>query len=114
MTQMPDTTFPCEVVSGVPVVLTPEEIDITNADGLQAALRDAFGQGPGRLVVDMSRTQFCDTAGLHALVGAHKRALAQGGEVRVVISGTAVRRIFALTGLDQVIPSFTSLREALR
>jgi anti-sigma B factor antagonist len=110
---MPDTRFPCEMVSGVPVVVTPEEIDITNADDLRAALLEASGQGYGRLVVDMSRTQFCDTAGLHALAGAHKRATAQGGEVRMVIPGTAVQRIFALTGLDQVIPTFTSLQEAL-
>jgi anti-anti-sigma factor len=110
---MPDTRFPCETVSGVPVVVTPDAIDITNADYLEAALLECSGQGHGMLVIDMSQTQFCDTAGLHAVVGAHKRALAQDGEVRLVISGTAVRRIFALTGLDQVIPSFTSLQEAL-
>jgi anti-sigma B factor antagonist len=113
MADTADTRFSCEMVSGVPVVITPEEIDITNADGLRAALRDAFEQGRDILVIDMSRTRFCDTAGLHALVAAHKRALAQGGQMRVVMSGPAVRRIFALTGLDQVVPSFTSLREAL-
>ena len=106
--------FPCELVNGVPVVATPDAIDITSADGLRAVLLECSGQGHGLLVVDMSQTQFCDTAGLHALVGAHKQALAQGGEVRLVITTTAVRRIFALTGLDQVISSFTSVREALR
>jgi anti-sigma B factor antagonist len=113
MTQMPGSRFPCEMVRGVPVVTTPEELDITNAGGLQAALLEVSEQGHGRLVVDMSVTQFCDTAGLRAVVGAHKRALAQGGEVRLVICGAAVQRIFALTGLDQVIPNFTSLEEAL-
>ena len=113
MTQPPDTQFPCEMVSGVPVVVTPEEVDITNADGLRAALLESSGHGHGRVVVDMSRTQFCDTAGLHALVSVHKQALAGGGEVRLVISGAVVQRIFALTGLDQVIPNFTSLQEAL-
>lgn len=111
---MPDSRFPCEKVGGVPVVVvTLEEVDITNADGLQTALFECSGQEHGILIVDMSRTQFCDTAGLHALVGAHKRAQAQGGEVRVVISGAGIQRILALTGLDQVIPCFTSLREAL-
>jgi anti-sigma B factor antagonist len=115
MTELPAATFPCELVSGVPVVATPEEVDITNADGLRAALLECAGQGHGKLlVVDMTRTQFCDTAGLHAIVAAHKRALAQGAEVRLVISGAAVQRIFAITGLDQAIPNFTSLREALR
>jgi anti-sigma B factor antagonist len=102
------------MVSGVPVVVTPEEVDITNADGLRTALIASSGRGHGLMVVDMSRTQFCDTAGLHALVSAHKQTVAQGGEVRLVISGAVVQRILALTGLDQVIPNFTSLQEALR
>jgi anti-sigma B factor antagonist len=112
MTQTPDTRFPCEMVSGVPVLVTPEEIDITNADGLRAALLDCYEHGHGRLVVDMGRTRFCDTAGLHALVDAHKRALAQGGQMRLVISDAVIQRIFAITGLDQVIPTFTTLQEA--
>jgi anti-sigma B factor antagonist len=100
------------MVSGVPVLVTPEEIDTTNAGDLRAALLDCYEHGPGRLVVDMSRTRFCDTAGLHALVDAHKHSLAQGGQVRVVISDAVLQRIFAITGLDQVIPSFTTVQEA--
>jgi anti-sigma B factor antagonist len=110
---MPDTSYSIEMVSGVPVVVTPGEIDITNAGGLRAALLEAAGRGPGGLVVDMSRTEFCDTAGLHALVLAHKRAGANSGGVRLVITGAAVLRIFAITGLDDVIPHFASLEEAL-
>ena len=110
---MPDASFPIEMVSGVPVVVTPEEIDITNAAGLRVALAEAAGREPGGFVVDMSRTRFCDTAGLHALVGAHKRASAEGVEVRLVITGAAVRRIFAVTGLDGVIWHCASLDEAL-
>jgi anti-sigma B factor antagonist len=111
--RMPDAGFAVEAVRSVPVVTAPEEIDITNAAGLRAALRDAAAPGHGTLVVDMSRTQFCDTAGLHALVSAHKRARAEGGQVRLVIGGAAVMRILTITGLDKVIPHFTSLEEAL-
>lgn len=110
---MADARFPVELVSGVAVLVTPAEIDITNAAGLRAGLLEAAAYGPGGFVVDMSRTGFCDTAGIHELVGAHKRAAAQDGEVLLVIPGAAVRRIFALTGLDQVIPHFSSLEEAL-
>lgn len=31
----------------------------------------------------------------------------------LVIAGTAVLRIFAITGMDKVIPNFTTLDEAL-
>jgi anti-sigma B factor antagonist len=108
-----DDGLPVEMIGGVPVVTAPEEVDITNADGLRSALARAAGHGSRTLVVDMSRTQFCDTAGLHTLVAAHKRAQAEGGQVLLVMGGAAVLRIFAITGLDDVIPYFASLEQAL-
>ena len=71
---MPDGSFPVEIVKGMPVVAAPEEIDITNAGAPRAALLNAAANGHDRLVVDMTRTQFCDSSGLHTLIAAHKRA----------------------------------------
>ncbi len=110
---MHDSRFPVELVDGVPVVAAPEEIDITTAPELRSALLEAAADGTGTLVADMTRTRFCDSSGLHALLAAHKRAQAEGGELRLVIPSTAVLRIFAITGIDRMIPSFTSLDEAL-
>jgi len=110
--QMPDVSTPSRVISAVPVVVAPEEIDITTAYGLRAALASA-GRGQASVVVDMTRTHACDTAGLHALVRAHRRALANGGELRLVISSPDVLRLFAITGLDRVIRHYASLDEAL-
>jgi anti-sigma B factor antagonist len=110
---MPDDRFPVDVIQGVPVVTAPEEIDITNTEGLRSALLRAAADGHGTLVVDMTWTRFCDSSGLHALVAAHKRAQAEDREVRLVIPGTPVLRVFALTGMDRVIPNFTTLAEAL-
>jgi anti-sigma B factor antagonist len=110
---MRDASFPVEVVRGVPVVGAPEEIDMTNAEGLREALRQAAADGSGTVVVDLTRTRFCDSAAIHALVDAHKRARAEGGQVLVAFSGVAVPRIFEITGVDRVIPGFPSLAEAL-
>ena len=110
---MPDDRFPVEMVGGVPVVAAPEEIDITNAEALRSALLTAAANGNRTLVVDMTRTQFCDSSGLRTLIAAHKRAGAEGREVLLVIPSTAVLRVFALTAMDRVIPNFTSLAEAL-
>jgi anti-sigma B factor antagonist len=66
------------------------------------------------IVVDMTGTRFCDSAGLTVLVRAHRRAVADDGELRLVIpAGSAVSRIFAITGLDRVISLFGSLDAAL-
>jgi anti-anti-sigma factor len=110
---MSEPGFPVERVNGVAIVTAPEEIDITNADELRTALQQAGSQGGGTFVVDMSRTRFCDSAGLHALVDAHKQAQAEDGQVLLVASGVAVLRIFEITGVDRVLPRFAGMAEAL-
>jgi anti-sigma B factor antagonist len=110
---MPEVRLPVEVVRGVPVVTAPEEIDITNAAALRAALLEAAAHGRGTMVADMSGTQFCDSAGLHVLVSAHQKAQAEGGELLLVVPATTVLRVFAITGIDRMIPNFSSLEDAL-
>ena len=110
---MTEPRFPVRITRGVPVVIAPEEIDITNAAALRAALLHAAARPGPALVVDMTRTRFCDCAGLHALIGAHKRAQAEGRHLRLAVTGAQPRRILALTALDRLIPVCTSLDQAL-
>jgi stage II sporulation protein AA (anti-sigma F factor antagonist) len=111
--QVPESTFPVYPVGGIPVVGTPEEIDITNADGLRLALVQAAGNGHKRFVVDMTRTRFCDASGVHVLAAAHRRAQEENRQLLLAVSYPPVRRTFALIGIDQMIPSFASLEQAL-
>ena len=113
VTYMQDGSFPVELVNGVPVVTVPEEIDITNAPELRSALVQAAAAGSGTIVADLTRTRFCDSSGLHTLLAAHKRAQADDGELLLVLPRAPVLRVFALTGIDHMIPNFTSLDEAL-
>lgn len=94
------------------VVSAPAEIDVTNVTQLGAAVVAANVRCP-IVVVDMSQTVFCDLAGMQALVQAHNRAQADGGEMRLVITAASLLRIFALTGVDQVFLIFPSLPDAL-
>lgn len=111
---MSEVSYLVEMISGVPVVAVPAEIDITTADQLRLALLEATADGHATVVVDMTRTHFCDSAGLSVLIGAHKRAQQEGGELRLVMPASGgVFRIFTLTGLDRFIPRFGSLQEAL-
>src|SRR5579863_5066082 len=108
---VPDSSFPVSLVQGVPVVAAPEEIDITNTEMLRAALLQANGHRT--VVVDMTQTQFCDSSGLHTLLAAHRRAGDESREVLLVIPSTTVLRVFAITGVDRMIPNFTTLDQAL-
>jgi anti-sigma B factor antagonist len=111
---MPAAGYPVQMAGGVPVVTAPAEIDMTTSGQLQAVLSEWRTRGYATVVVDMTGTQFCDSAGLMELVRAHRLAVAHGGGLRLVISAdTAILRVFTLTGLDRVIPRFTSLEQAL-
>jgi anti-sigma B factor antagonist len=102
------------MVNGLPVVATPADIDVTSAEQLHMVLLRTAIRGHTTIVVDMTRTRFCDSAGLTVLVRAHKRAVTDGGELRLVLpAGGAVPRILAITCLDRVIPVFASLDDAL-
>ena len=61
----------------------------------------------------MTRTQFCDSSGLHTLLAAHKHAQAEGGELLLAIAAAPVLRVLAITSIDRMIPNFTILDEAL-
>ncbi|MBV9383043.1 MAG: STAS domain-containing protein [Streptosporangiaceae bacterium] len=107
-------SYPDTLIKGVAVVETPAEIDITTADQLRAALLYAISNRHPLVVVDMTSTRFCDSAGLHALIAAYKRAHAEDGELRLVIPADgALPRVLTLTGIDHFLPCFASLEDAL-
>src|SRR5215472_5574382 len=103
-----------QMAGGVPVVTAPAEIDTTTAGGLRAILAEWHVRGLTTMVVDLTATRFCDSAGLQELVWAHKRAVAGGGGLRLVIPADgALPRVFDVTGLDGVIPHFATVTQAL-
>ena len=110
---MPSIRYLRTRVNGVPVVAALAEIGIATADQLRAVLLGAISGGHPTVVVDMTRTQLCDSSGIHALLQDHEQAVAEGGELRLVVPADGlVPRIFALTCLDRFIPCFAGVAEA--
>ncbi|HEX9066895.1 MAG TPA: STAS domain-containing protein [Streptosporangiaceae bacterium] len=95
------------------VVTLPAEIDVTNSARLDELLAEVAGQRPVIMVADMTGTSFCDSSGIHALAHAYRLAAANGGEFRVAIGASPAVRVLQLTGLDQVLPVYDDLRQAL-
>jgi anti-sigma B factor antagonist len=93
-------------------VALPAEIDVTNAGQLQDELNAALDCGATTVVVDMSRTTFCDSAGSRVLLRAHTRAGGMKTDLRLVIAGQAVRRVFEISGTDQIMHIYASLDAA--
>jgi anti-sigma B factor antagonist len=110
---VPGTGYEIGWADGIPVVSAPAEIDVTNADELRQAIRSCTDAEHATLVVDLSKTTFCDSAGMEQLVHAHRQAVAAGGEARLVIGSASVMRVLALVGVDRVVPIFTSVEDAI-
>jgi anti-anti-sigma factor len=73
----------------------------------------AFASGAGVVIADFTATRFCDCSALRRLLTVQRRAVAQGGQLRLVIpSGSLVRRVAVLTGLDGQLHIYLSVREA--
>jgi anti-sigma B factor antagonist len=110
---VPQEHFPVLWLGQAAVVTLPVEVDITVADQVREDLLSVLNRGPAVLIVDMGGTTFCDSAGVHALVRAHKRAAASDAGMLLVVSAPAVQRVLAITGVDRLITVSPSVAAAL-
>jgi anti-sigma B factor antagonist len=111
---MPVSLDPCPVrrSGGAAVIVLPTEIDVTNADQVGAELARALEADTEILLVDMTATEFCDSAAVQMLVRASQAATAAGVALRLAVGAHPVRRVLELTGADQVIDTYPDLDAA--
>jgi anti-sigma B factor antagonist len=95
------------------VVSLPAEIDISNAGQVREDLLSVLNQGAALLIADLSKTTFCDSAGVGALARALRRARASQSEMRLVVGSRAVRRVLSLTGVDRLLGIYPTVSAAL-
>jgi len=78
------------------------EVDIATV----AAFRSALWAAPARPVLrlDLSGVSLLTAAGVRALVAAHLRVRARGGELVLLRPDPVVERVLRATGLHRVIP----------
>ncbi len=105
--------FPVAWLGEAAVITLPEEIDISNSDQVRDELLSLLNRGPAVMIVDMAETTFCDSAGVNALVRAHKRASANGAEIRLIVASVGVQRILAITGVDRLISVYPTVAASL-
>jgi anti-anti-sigma regulatory factor len=60
------------------------------------------------LIEDMTATVSCDHSGADAMVHAHRHALINGTQLRLVVIARIVQRVLTLNGLDGLIPVYPS------
>lgn len=95
------------------VVTLPQHIDSSNADQVRERLLWIVNRGAAVLIADLAGTASCDYSGADALARAHHRAVANGTELRLVVTGDVVRRVLSLSGLDRLAGVYPDLDGAI-
>jgi anti-anti-sigma factor len=76
------------------------DLDLSNADQVDRAIREAEASDPDVLVLDLRSVTFLDSTILRGLVAAHSRARQEGRRLAVAVGSEAVRRLFRITLLE--------------
>ena len=99
----------------VAVVVPAGRLDALSAPELRRRCDTILDGDTGRLVIDLRAVDFCDSAGLAALVGAMKRSRADGGDTKLVAAeDAAVWRILELTRFDRVFDVRVGVDDAVQ
>lgn len=94
------------------VIVLDGELDASNAPVLTQHLQRAIAARAIRIVVDTSRLQFCDLAGIRALRDAANRCTAVGGWLRLAAPQRHLAWVLAVTGLLPALPTYRSVAGA--
>jgi anti-sigma B factor antagonist len=98
--------------SGIPRVSVHGEIDMATAGAVLArALRQIELHGPS-LVLDLTRTTFMDSSGLHVIEALTRRTCGHGGGLVLVVATDGVRRLLEIPPPSSYVHVVTTCAQA--
>ena len=104
MAQEAPLTVTRDVDDGVAVVRAAGELDLATASQLVRAIDIAAAGRRPRVLVDLAAVEFCDSAGLRALLGAAREVEARAGRLVVAVTpGGPVDRLLEIAGLREFL-----------
>ncbi len=72
----------------------------------------AYMEGRQLVIMALGNVDFVDSSGLGSLISLFKR-LPPGGAMRLAEASPSVEKLLKLTRLDRVLPSFSSVQQAM-
>jgi len=82
-------------------ILDPAEIDLAGAEPFREALSRAIGTAR-RIVLDVSRVEFFDSAAMGVLLSAHRAIEDAGGRLAIAGPTRPVLEVFRMVGFDMI------------
>jgi stage II sporulation protein AA (anti-sigma F factor antagonist) len=104
----------CGSRPGALVLVPVGEVDVSTADLLRQAARDAVAAAPRCIVVDLARLTFCGSTGLVVLMDARRDAEVAGVRFGIAGGPPIVRRVLEITELGPVLHHRETLEVALQ
>ena len=95
------------------VLLLEGDIDLHVAPAVRESLNAVIKKKPERIVIDLSRTTFIDSAGVAVLILAMQEVEAYGGEFFLSGLQETLRSIFETSRLDRTFRIFPDVDAAL-
>ena len=100
--------------SGVQVAHISGEVDIANAATLESEISEAVPNTAFGLIVDLTDTDYFDSAGIRMLFELRKRLSGRRQSLRVVVpSDSVIMTALRVTEVDQIVPMDETLDDAL-
>ena len=97
---------------GVPVVSLTGEIDLHTCPDLRTALQGVMDRGHYRLILDLAKVPYLDSAALGVLVDAVRRARENSGGIYLIQVAPFVQRAFEITRLIKIFELHPGVAEA--
>lgn len=96
------------------VVHFPAQLDTSRAGDVAGQLRAAIASGASTVVADLTTTALCDSSGVDIILLARDWATAHNVELRLVVPPGPALVGLKLAGLDEQVPIYPAMDEALR
>lgn len=80
-----------------------EKLDATNAPELKAELLMLHKNGVNNIVIDLSKTRYCDSSGLSAVLTANRLCKDTNGKFVLCGLQDSVRKLVEIAQLDKVL-----------
>lgn len=91
---------------------TAEKLDSTNAPELKAELVVVNKLGVNNIIIDLSKTKYCDSSGLSAILVANRLCKNAGGLFILCGLQSSVAKLISISQLDKVLTIIPSSDEA--
>ncbi len=93
-----------KVIDNYLMIKMPTEIDHhKSVDISKRADRYIVSKKVGNVVFDFERTTFMDSSGVGIILGRYRKISCFGGKVYAVNVGSRIRRLFLMSGLEDIV-----------